>query len=89
MEEFTKLGLGWVVKTAHVEYKRPLNLGETILVRTWIDEMDRSDVNVRFEIRRKSTGKLACEGCFDYTLVSSETGRATAIAEWIAQKFAV
>src|SRR5689334_12301003 len=47
MEDFTKLGLAWVVKTAHLKYKRPLDLGETILVRTWIDEMAKSDVSVR------------------------------------------
>jgi YbgC/YbaW family acyl-CoA thioester hydrolase len=33
MEEFTKQGLGWVVKAAHVEYKRALRMGDSFLVR--------------------------------------------------------
>ena len=28
MDEFTAAGLGWFVKTSHMEYKRPLCLGE-------------------------------------------------------------
>jgi acyl-CoA thioester hydrolase/thioesterase-3 len=89
MEEFTRLGLAWVVKTAHVEFKRPLNLGETIVVRTWVDSIHQSDVRVRFEIRRRSTGKLASDGSFDYTLISLATGRATPIPPEIAQKYAI
>src|SRR5216117_2235976 len=28
MEEFIKRGLGWFTSTAHIEYKRPLQLGD-------------------------------------------------------------
>ena len=30
MEEFTERGLGWFIKIAHIEYKRPLRLGDAI-----------------------------------------------------------
>jgi thioesterase-3 len=72
-----------------VEFKRPLNLGEVILVRTWIDDMRKSDVTVHFEIVRKSSGKLACDGQFGYTLINRETGRAAVIPYWIARKYAI
>ncbi len=39
MEEFLKAGFGWVVKIAHLEYKRPLGLGDLMIVRTWIDQI--------------------------------------------------
>src|SRR5207237_5213106 len=44
MEEFLKAGLGWFIKTAHIEYKRPLRLGDQLLVRTWVAEVLRTDV---------------------------------------------
>ena len=34
MAEFMERGYGWVVRTAHVEFKRPLGLGDKFLART-------------------------------------------------------
>src|SRR5689334_22003422 len=76
MEEFFKLGFGWVVRAAHVEYKRPLLLGDSMTVTTWVDEIDRESVKVHFEITRRATNKLASEGYCLYTMVSRATGRA-------------
>jgi acyl-CoA thioester hydrolase len=89
MEEFIKAGFGWYVKTAHVEYKRPLNLGDTMIVRTWVDGIERTGVTVQFEILRKANGKLCCDGYFAYTMVSLQTGRAEVIPDWIISKYAV
>jgi len=89
MEEFVQAGFGWFVKTAHVEYKRPLLLGETILVRTWVEDMFRTGVKVNFEILKKANSKLSSDGYFEYTMVNLQTGRAEAIPDWIAVKYAV
>ena len=79
MDEFLKLGLGWFVRTGHLEFKRPLGIGEYFIVRTWVDEIVKDGVKVQFEIRKKSNGKIACDGYFHYTLVKLETGRAEPI----------
>ena len=89
MEEFTGAGFGWFVKTAHVEYKRALGLGEHFIVRTWVEEMFRTGVKVRFEILRQRNGKLCCDGWFDYTMVNLQTGRAEVIPDWIVAKYSV
>jgi acyl-CoA thioester hydrolase/thioesterase-3 len=91
MEEFIQAGLGWYVKSAHLDYKRQLGLGDLFVVRTWVDVIDGSEVKVRFEILRR-TGerlKLACDGWFDYTMVNLQTGRAETIPEWIVAKYSV
>src|SRR6266850_7608190 len=49
MEEFIQQGHGWYVRTSHIEYKRPLGLGNYFTVRTWIDEMFKDGVLVKFE----------------------------------------
>jgi YbgC/YbaW family acyl-CoA thioester hydrolase len=89
MEDFTKAGFAWFVKTAHVEYKRALGLGDWFLVRTWVEDIARADVKVCFQILRKTTGKLCSDGWFDYTLVNLQTGRMEIIPDWIAAKYAV
>jgi acyl-CoA thioester hydrolase/thioesterase-3 len=88
MEEFMQHGFGWYVRTAHIEYKRPLRLGERFTVRTWIEELLKYGVKVQFEIVRK-TGKLVCDGYFNYTMVNLKTGRAEVIPDWIIAKYSI
>jgi acyl-CoA thioester hydrolase/thioesterase-3 len=89
MEEFFKAGLGWFTRTAHIEYKRPLRLGDFFRVRTWVQEIVRDGVRVDFEILKKSNNKLSCEGWFHYTMVKLATGRAEAIPDWILAKYSI
>lgn len=89
MEEFLKLGYGWVVNTAHLEYKRPLILGDVAEITTWVDAVGKSSVKVCFEMKRKATGKIASTGWFDYTMVGLDSGRAERIPDWIIEKYSV
>ncbi|HXJ60680.1 MAG TPA: acyl-CoA thioesterase [Verrucomicrobiae bacterium] len=91
MDEFTQAGYGWFVKTAHLDYKRPLVLGDRFVVRTWVDEIGGSDVKVRFQILRRVRErlKISCEGWFDYTLVSLQDGRAELIPDHVLAKYAI
>jgi len=91
MDEFVQADLRWFVKAAHLEYKRQLQMGDSFVVRTWVDEIGGSDVNVRFEIHRHVANrlKLCCEGFFDYTMVNSKTGRAEIIPDWIVAKYSI
>src|SRR5215210_7832384 len=54
MEDFLKEGYGWVVKVAHLHYKRPLNLGDSMVVTTWIEELFKDGVKVQFQVTRKT-----------------------------------
>jgi acyl-CoA thioester hydrolase/thioesterase-3 len=89
MEEFTARGLGWFVNACHMEYKRPLKMGDVFKVRTWIAEIRKDGVRVGFEILREPAGKLSCTGWVDYTLVTAATGRATEIPPDVAEKYSV
>ena len=89
MEEFLRHGFGWFMQTAHVEFKRPLGLGEHFIVRTWVEEILKKSVKVQFEILKQKTGKLACDGYFNYTMVKLDTGRAETIPDWIVAKYSV
>lgn len=89
IEEFLKEGLAWVVRSANIEFKRPLGLGDRFVVRTWIHEIYKDGVQVHFEILRKDNGKLSCNGFFNYTMIRSETGRSEKIPEWILKKYSI
>lgn len=89
MEEFVKHGLGWYVRASHIEFKRPLLIGEWFKVVTWVEEIEATDVKVRFEINKKSNGKRASDGYCTYAMVKLDTGRAEPIPNWIVEHYAV
>lgn len=89
MEEFLQHGFGWFVRTAHVEYKRPLGLGERFIVRTWVAEVFKDGVKVEFEIIKQKNKKLSCDGWSHYTMVNLKTARAETIPDWIRTKYSI
>src|SRR5690554_4755043 len=58
MEQFISDGYGWVVKSASVNYKRPLKMGNKFTVETGIDSMHSKGCRITFEIRFKENEKL-------------------------------
>ena len=89
MEEFIQSGFGWVVRTAQLEFKRPLGLGDRFIVRTWIHEILKDGVRVQFEIIKKPAGKLSCLGEFNYAIIDLKTGRGTKIPEEMKERYMV
>jgi len=65
MDEFVQRGFGWFVNTSHLEYKRPLRLGDQCRVRTRVESFSRTRVRIAFEILRDADGKMSCLGWCD------------------------
>ena len=89
MSEFAKLGYGWFMATAHLNFKSPLELGDRFGVRTWIEKFTLIGVKVQFQIVAFEGQKLSCDGWFDYVMVSLETGRAVRIPATIRAKYSI
>jgi acyl-CoA thioester hydrolase len=86
MEDFVERGWSWYVKACHVEFKRPLVI-EPIVVRTWLESYDNSDVKVGFQIFKKSTMKISAEGYFINTMINTHTGKAETIPDWVISQY--
>ena len=89
MDEFIGMGFGWVIRAAHIDYKRPLGMGEKVVIRTKIAEIYPDGVRVEFEICKKANGKLSCDGYFDYTMIELKTGRSAKIPENVRSKYSI
>jgi len=79
MEKFMERGFGWVVRTAHVDYKRALKMGDIFIVETGIETINDKGCRVKFNIKNKATGKLCCDGWFDYVMIDMQSGRGLTI----------
>lgn len=89
MESFLESGFGWVVRTAHVDFKRPLILGDVIKVRTGILTINEKGCRVQFEIEAVRTGKIASDGYFDYVLIDINSGKGCKVNEEMIKAYSI
>jgi acyl-CoA thioester hydrolase/thioesterase-3 len=89
MEEFLSQGFGWVVRSAFVDYKRPLGLGDRFSVQTGIESINSKGCRVKFEIKILKTDKVACDGWFDYIMIDISTGRSVKVSDEMILKYSI
>lgn len=89
MERFLESGFGWVVRTAYVDYKRSLGLGEEFTVQTGIDTINSKGCKVVFEIKSLKTNKVVCDGWFDYVMIDIKTGRGALVSEEMIERYSI
>jgi len=89
MEEFFKMGYSWTTRCTYVEFQKPIFLGETIIIRTWVEEIKQKSVKVGFQILKKEAEQTAAEGYGVYVLINRKTGKPEAIPEIALKKYSV
>lgn len=89
MEEYMQRGYGWVIRTAHVNYKRPLKMGQEFYVETGIERIQERGCTVKFSIFFKEGEKLSCDGWFEYIMVDLSSGRSIKVPEDLLEQYLV
>ncbi|WP_158799869.1 acyl-CoA thioesterase [Pedobacter sp. L105] len=89
MESFLESGFGWVVRTAYVDYKRPLIMGDLIRIRTGILTINEKGCRVQFEIENVRTRKIAADGWFDYVMIDTNTGKGCKVNETMITAYSI
>lgn len=89
MEDFLKSGFGWVVRTAYVDFKRPMILGDVAKVRTGILTINEKGCRVQFEIEIERTKKVAADGWFDYVMIDISTGRGAKVSPEMIEAYTI
>lgn len=89
MQAFADRGLGWFMSAATMRFKRPLGMGDRMVVRCWIERFVETGCTLGFEIDKVATGKRVFDGQCDYTLVNLATGRATPLPEDVKIKYSI
>ncbi len=89
VQEFFDRGLSWAARTIRIEYLKPVFFGETVTVRTWVEEIGKKSVTVGFQILKKKTGELSAEGCAVYVLIDARSGKPADIPEDVRAMYSI
>ncbi|RZK43189.1 MAG: acyl-CoA thioesterase [Pedobacter sp.] len=88
-EKFAQQGYGWVVTNVNISFKRALVMGDKMLIRTGIVEMNEKGCTVQFEIINRKTGKVASDGLFEYVMIDLQTKRAAKVSLEMIKAYSV
>lgn len=88
-EKFEEMGYGWVVAKVTISFKRPLKMGDQMIVRTGILEMNEKGSNVQFEIINKKTGKVCSDGIFEYVMIDLKTQRSCKVTPEMIASYSI
>jgi acyl-CoA thioester hydrolase len=81
--------IGWVVVRHEIDYKIPANLGDEIVLRTWVGQASRLKFERFTEIRRKRDSQLLSQARTLWVPIDSNTGKPTRVSADVRARFSV
>ncbi|WP_113635215.1 acyl-CoA thioesterase [Nubsella zeaxanthinifaciens] len=88
-EKFEAQGYGWVVSKVTIAFKRPLKMGDQLVIKTGILEINERGCAVQFEIANKKTGKVASDGVFEYVMIDLKTQRSSKVTPEMIEAYSI
>ncbi len=82
-------GFGFVVRAHKIKYKVPALLGDEIIVKTWVANMEKVSSDRRYQILRTADGKRLAEAETTWVFVNLKTLELAKIPLEVRQAFVV
>ena len=84
---YREMGVGWIVRSHKITYKLPAQLGDEVLIRTWLEELDRVSALRKYEIVRKSDDRTFAVAETRWVFVDLTTLKLAAIPDEVRAAF--
>lgn len=81
--------IGWVVVRHEIDYKMPANLGDEIILRTWVGQASRLKFERFTEIRRADNDRLLAKARTLWVPIDSRTGKPVRVPPDVRAGFSV
>src|SRR5690606_36943236 len=86
---YREMGLGWVVRSHHIEYLREAFVDEEIVVRTWVADMKKISSLRRYEIVRPSDNAVLIKASTNFVFMNREVGKIARVPEEVVNSFEI
>lgn len=80
-ERYLASGYFWLVRETHVEYLQSAQYGDTLSVKTWVDDFRRVRSRRMYEFRNSATDELIVRANTDWIYTDIKTGRPSKIPD--------
>ena len=79
--------IGWVVLRHEIDYKSPANLGDGIVLRTWVGQATRVTYERFVEVLRQEDRRLLAKARTQWVPINPESGKPTRVPPEIRARF--
>ena len=79
--------IGWVVVRHEIDYKTAANLGDEILLRTWVGEASRLKFERFTEIRHQKNNQLLAQARTLWVPIDPKSGKPTRVSAEVRARF--
>lgn len=81
MARYNELGTLWFIRETEISYKRPLEYGSSVVVKTWVQDFRRVQSRRAYEFRHAETGDIIAQAHSDWVYLDAQTIRPTPITD--------
>ncbi len=89
MARYLRTGASWYVRSHYIEYLRSAELGDTLLVGTWVASMGETSSLRRTLFLRADDHQIVVRAETQWIFVDLKSRRSTAISDEVRQAFAI
>ena len=75
LARYAEFGHYWLVRETDIEYLAPLRYGDSVRVKTWVQDFQRVRSRRAYELVRVGDEALAARATTDWVYLDSRTGR--------------
>jgi acyl-CoA thioester hydrolase len=84
---YVEMGRSWLIRETNISYHRPLTYGDSVLVRTWVDDFRRVRSRRAYELRHTDSRELVAKGHTDWVYLDTATQRPVTVPEEMITAF--
>ena len=84
---YEELGLYWLIRQTDITYLRPLMFGDSVCVKTWVENFRRVRSRRAYELTNTSTGELVATAHTDWVLLDTANEQLATIPEEMVYAF--
>lgn len=86
-ERYHALGCSWFARSHTINYRRQANLGDTIIIKTWIEDLKRASSLRKYTFENQH-GEIIADAETNWAFVNIHTGRPMAVIDEVRKDFA-
>ncbi len=77
----------WLIRETDITYLKPLTYGDTVVVRTWVDDFHRVRSRRAYELRHADSGEIVAHACTDWVYLDTAALRPVTVPDEMIAAF--
>jgi len=84
---YQKIGRQWLIRETDITYLQPLTYGDTVIVKTWVEDFRRVRSRRAYELRQATSGQIVARAHTDWVFLDRESLRPASVPRTLIEAF--